>query len=66
LSAAYPDVTDNEIVIPENDVQWFILYNIVTHMPLARQRLGKHIPEVTLSTTEGHPLLGKGPIKTHS
>jgi hypothetical protein len=32
-------------------------------MPIARQRLGKHISEVTLSTVEGHSLLGKGPIK---
>jgi hypothetical protein len=39
--------------------------NIVTHMPIARKRLGKHIPEVRLSTT-GHPLLGNGPINTHS
>jgi hypothetical protein len=37
-----------------------------THMPIARQRLGKHIPEVTLSTIEGHPSLGNGPINTHS
>jgi hypothetical protein len=27
-------------------------------MPIVRQRLGKHIPEVTLSTTEGLTLLG--------
>jgi hypothetical protein len=27
-------------------------------MPIARQRLGKHIPELTRSTVEGHPLLG--------
>jgi hypothetical protein len=26
--------------------------NIVTHMTPAMQRLGKHVPEVTLSTTE--------------
>jgi hypothetical protein len=31
------------------------------HMPIARQRLGKHIPEVTLST--GHPSLGNGTNK---
>jgi hypothetical protein len=35
-------------------------------MPIARQRLGKHIPEVTLSTIEGYPLLGNGQINTHS
>jgi hypothetical protein len=28
--------------------------NIVTHMSHARQRLGKHVPEVRLSTREGH------------
>jgi hypothetical protein len=39
---------------------------IVTHMPIARQRLAKHIPEITLSTIEGHALLGNGPINTHS
>jgi hypothetical protein len=41
------------------------IYNIVTHMPIARRRLCKHIPEVTLSTM-GHPLLDNGPINTHS
>jgi hypothetical protein len=35
-------------------------------MPIARQRLGKHIPEVTVSTIEGHPLLGNWLIKTDS
>jgi hypothetical protein len=38
----------------------------VTHMTIARQRLGKHIPGVTLSTIKGHPLLGNGSIDTHS
>jgi hypothetical protein len=33
-------------------------FHIVTHMTIAGQRLGKHIPEITLSTTEGHQLLG--------
>jgi hypothetical protein len=28
------------------------LLHIVTHMTPARQRLGKHVPEVTLSTIE--------------
>jgi hypothetical protein len=37
----------------------------VTYMPIARQRFGKHIPEVTLSTI-GHPLLGNGTINMHS
>jgi hypothetical protein len=40
-------------------------YNFVAHMPIDKQRLSKHIPEVTVSTTE-HPLLGNGPINTHS
>jgi hypothetical protein len=40
-------------------------HNIVTHMPIARQRFGKHIPEITLSTIEGYILLGNGPINTH-
>jgi hypothetical protein len=35
-------------------------------MPIARQRLGEHIPEVRFSTIEGHPLLGNGPINMHS
>jgi hypothetical protein len=41
------------------------IYNIVMHMHIARQRIGKHIPEVTLPTI-GHPLLSNGPINTHS
>jgi hypothetical protein len=40
--------------------------HIVMYMPIARQRLGKHIPEVILSTIDGYLLLGKGPINTHS
>jgi hypothetical protein len=35
-------------------------------MPIARQWFGKHIPEVMLSTIEGHPLLGNGKINMHS
>jgi hypothetical protein len=34
-------------------------------MTIARQRLGKHIPGVTLSTIGGQ-LLGNGPINMHS
>jgi hypothetical protein len=34
-------------------------------MPIARQRLGKHILKVTLSII-GHSLLGNGTINTHS
>jgi hypothetical protein len=33
--------------------------DIVMRVTIARQRLGKNIPEVKLSTIEGHPLLGK-------
>jgi hypothetical protein len=33
---------------------------------ISRQRLGKHIPEVTLSTVEGYQLLGIGTIRKHS
>jgi hypothetical protein len=40
--------------------------HIVTYMTIVRQRLGKHFPQVTLSTIEGQPLLGNGPINTHS
>jgi hypothetical protein len=36
------------------------------HMAIARQRLGKHIPEITLSTIGGYPLLGNETINTHS
>jgi hypothetical protein len=43
-----------------------VVVNIVTHMTIARQQLGKHIPEVTLSTIEGYALLGNGPINTYS
>jgi hypothetical protein len=34
-------------------------------MTIARQRLGKHIPEVTLSTIEAYPLLDNEPMNTH-
>jgi hypothetical protein len=33
-------------------------------MTIARQRLGKRVPEVTLSTMEGCPLLGSEPLGT--
>jgi hypothetical protein len=33
-------------------------------MTIDRQRLGKHIPEVTLSIVEGHPLLGNESLDT--
>jgi hypothetical protein len=34
------------------------------HMTIARQRFGKHISEVTLSTVEEHPLLGSKSVGT--
>jgi hypothetical protein len=40
-------------------------YKIVKHVSIATQRLGKHTPAVTFSII-GHPLLGNGPIDTHS
>jgi hypothetical protein len=36
----------------------------VTHMTIARQRFGKHIPEVTQSTDEGLTLLGSKLVGT--
>jgi hypothetical protein len=36
--------------------------DIVTHMTIARQRLSKHIPGVTLSTIGENPLLDNKPI----
>jgi hypothetical protein len=44
----------------------FIVYNTMTHMPIATQRLSKHDPEVTLSKIEDHPSPGNGPINKHS
>jgi hypothetical protein len=44
----------------------FSFDNIVTHMTIAGQRLGTRIPEVTLSTIEGYPVLGNGAINTNS
>jgi hypothetical protein len=38
--------------------------NIVTHMTIARQRLGKRIPELTLSIIVGRPLLGSESLGT--
>jgi hypothetical protein len=33
-------------------------------MTIARQRFGKHVPEVTLSRVEGYLLLGNGSLDT--
>jgi hypothetical protein len=38
-----------------------IYYDLST---ISRQRLGRNVPEVTLSTIEGYPLLGIGMINT--
>jgi hypothetical protein len=65
LSESYPDVADDEKPISENNDESLIMYKIVMHMLIARQRFGKHIPEFALSTT-GHPSLGNGPTNTHS
>jgi hypothetical protein len=35
---------------------------IVTCIPIARQRLGKHISSKRTRATEGHPLIGTGPV----
>jgi hypothetical protein len=59
-----PHVTRDDVKRDALCLQYF--FNIVTHMPIARQRLGKHIPEITFSTIQGHPLRGNGPINTHS
>jgi hypothetical protein len=38
--------------------------NIVMQMTIDRQRLGKRVHEVTLSTMEEHPLLGSESLGT--
>jgi hypothetical protein len=37
-------------------------YNIVKQMLTDRERLSKQIPEVTVSTIEWHPSLGKSKV----
>jgi hypothetical protein len=39
-------------------------YNIVTCIPIARQRLGKHIPATNVHSKIGCPLLGNGVVNT--
>jgi hypothetical protein len=49
---------------PSKSVQFglrILVYN-VTCTPIARQRLGKHIPAKRKSATEGRPLLGNRPL----
>jgi hypothetical protein len=36
----------------------------VTCIPIARQRLGKHIPAKHTGATEGGPLIGNEPVNT--
>jgi hypothetical protein len=36
----------------------------MTNMTIARQRFGKHVPKVRLSTVEGPPLLGSKSLGT--
>jgi hypothetical protein len=46
-----------------------IIIIIVTHMTIARQRIGEHISGDTLSTIGGYPLLGANthlPAETES
>jgi hypothetical protein len=43
-----------------------IYYIIVTCIPIARQRLSKHIPAKRTHVTEGRPLLGNGPVNKQS
>jgi hypothetical protein len=40
--------------------------SIVTRITIARQPVGKHIPATQAQATIGHPLLGNGPVNTHS
>jgi hypothetical protein len=41
--------------------------NIVTCIPIARQRVDKHIPATCVhATEEGLPLLGNGAVNMHS
>jgi hypothetical protein len=47
---------------------WYltILYSTVTCIRIARKRVGRHIPATHMNATIGHPLLGNGPVNTHS
>jgi hypothetical protein len=49
-----------------NQITADLQLSIVMHMTIARQRPCKHSLGVTLSTIEGHPLLGNGPLNTRS
>jgi hypothetical protein len=72
----YGNVTGNEVelemsVYPSDRflhkllyVPCLVLVNIVTCIPIARQRLGKHIPRKHTRATVGRPFLGNGPVNT--
>jgi hypothetical protein len=53
---------------PLSDLKYVSRYdlqvNIVTCIPIARQRLGKHIPSKRTCATEGRPFLGNGQVNT--
>jgi hypothetical protein len=44
----------------------YICFYIVTRIPIARQRVGKHIPANQAHATIGHRLLRSGPVNMHS
>jgi hypothetical protein len=43
----------------------YIYIYIVTCIPIARQRVGKHIPATHANAIIGRLLLGNGPVNTH-
>jgi hypothetical protein len=49
--------TDSSLEYFSTNLQENFCFFTEPHMPIARQHLGKHIPDVALSTI-GHPLLG--------
>jgi hypothetical protein len=50
-----------EIIILMSVLQ---IVSVVTCIPIAMQRLGKHIPAKRTHATEGRPWLGNGPVNT--
>jgi hypothetical protein len=57
---------DGQTRLPNNAFLLFISYkeDIVTCIPIARQRLGKHIQAAHEQAAIGHPLIGNGPVNT--
>jgi hypothetical protein len=41
-----------------------LIYNIITYITIARQRLGKRILVTQVHATRGNPLLGNDPVNT--